>query len=332
MKLIDEIREKASVLNRAVALPEAGDVRMLYASREMVDKKIAKPILVGNKDETQKLAQSEDISLSGIEIVDPADSADLGDFASEYYEMRKTKGMTPDAALETMRDPLHYAAMMLRRDIVSAAVAGAQNTTGDVLRAAIRVVGTVPGVTTVSSCFLMVLPEFLGQKEKVIVFGDCAVVPQPDAKQLADIAIMTARTAKLVAGIDPIVAMLSFSTKGSAKHPDADKVLAALEIIREQAPDLVVDGELQLDAAVIPTVGKKKAPGSTVAGNANVIIFPDLDAGNIGYKLVQRFANAEAVGPVMGGLAKPYNDLSRGCSVDDIINVSAIAILNSVKA
>ena len=217
--------------------------------------------------------------------------------------------------------------MLVRHDKADASVAGAVSTTGDVLRAAIQVLGLAKGVKTVSSCFMMTLPEFRGVKDKVFMFGDCAVVPNPDAEQLASIAYSTAQTMKNLTGEEPKVAMLSFSTKGSAKHEDIDKVLQALEIVRREHPELKVDGELQVDAAIIPQIGQRKAPDSEIAGNANVLIFPDLDAGNIGYKLTERFAGATATGPIIQGLAKPANDLSRGCSVGDIVDVSAIAML-----
>jgi phosphate acetyltransferase len=229
----------------------------------------------------------------------------------------------------TAKDNLYFAAMMVRKGDAGGAVAGADNTTGDVLRAAFQVIGTAPGMKTVSSVFLMVTktPEF--GENGVLCFADCAVNPNPDAQALAEIAVSTAASCKSFLGVDARVAMLSFSTKGSASHDDCDKVLKALSIARELAPELSIDGELQADAALIPKVGDKKAPGSTVAGKANTIIFPDLDAGNIGYKLVERLAGAEAVGPIIQGLAKPVNDLSRGCSVEDIVNVSAITAVQA---
>ncbi|MFP4459002.1 MAG: phosphate acetyltransferase [Candidatus Zixiibacteriota bacterium] len=330
MKLIEDIQNRAKKLGRTVVLPEGDDPRTLHAAQKIIEKGIGKAIVLGKVDEIKKLAEKEGANIDEVELIDPSKSDKLDEFANEYYELRKHKGMTEDKAKEEIQDVLFFAAMLLRKDMAHAAVAGAKNTTGNVLRAALRIVGVQEGQDTVSSCFFMVLPEFMDEKDKLFVFGDCAVVPQPNAEQLADIAISSAKTAKNVLSIDPIIAMLSFSTKGSAQHDDPEKVIEATEIIQKKAPELKVDGELQLDAAIIPKVGKKKAPDSKVAGKANTLIFPDLEAGNIGYKLVQRMAKAEAVGPVIQGLKKPYNDLSRGCSIEDIVNVAAIALLNSV--
>jgi len=288
---------------------------------------IAAVTLLGNVDEIKKLAAEHNLDLTTVTVIDPETSPDLDAYGAELFELRKAKGMSESEAHTTMKDPLYYGAMMVRMDKADASVAGAINTTGNVLRAAIHVIGLKPGINTVSSCFLMTIPEFRGEKNKVLVFADAAVVPNPTAEQLASIAVSSAETLKFLLGEEPRVAMLSFSTNGSAKHDDVDKVLAALDILKKEHPELKVDGELQLDAAIIPEVGAKKAPGSEIAGNANVLIFPDLDAGNIGYKLVQRLANATATGPIIQGLAKPANDLSRGCSFDDIVDVSAIATL-----
>jgi phosphate acetyltransferase len=331
MHLVDQIKAKARTSLQTVVLPEGYDDRMVQAAGQIVKDGLAKVVLLGNADTLKKKAVELKASLEGVTLLDPKTSPKLDGYVAELVELRKSKGLTPDAAkgLLTGEDNLYYGAMMVHKGDAGGAVAGADNTTGDVLRAAFQVVGTAPGMNTVSSVFLMVTktPEF--GENGVICFADCAVNPNPDAQALAEIAVSTAGSCKSFLGVDARVAMLSFSTKGSAKHEDADKVLKALEIAKGIAPDLQIDGELQADAALLPKVGAKKAPGSPVAGKANTVIFPDLDAGNIGYKLVERLAGAEAVGPIIQGLAKPINDLSRGCSVDDIINVSAITAVQA---
>ena len=270
-------------------------------------------------------------SLPILTILDPTAASQLDDYVAELVELRKKKGLTPEQAREllTAEDNLYFASMMVRKGDAGGAVAGAFNTTGDVLRAAFQVIGTAPGMKTVSSVFLMVTknPDF--GENGILLFADCAVNPNPDAQALAEIAVSTASSCKSFLGVDARVAMLSFSTKGSAAHEDADKVLEALALAKQLDPQLQIDGELQADAALLPKVGEKKAPGSPVAGKANTLIFPDLDAGNIGYKLVERVAGAEAVGPIIQGLAKPVNDLSRGCSVEDIISVAAITAVQA---
>lgn len=331
MHLVDQIKAKARTNQQTVVLPEGYDDRMVQAAGKIVADGLANIVLLGNEATLQAKAAELGVTLDGVTILEPAAAPQLEDYVAELVELRKKKGLTPEQAREllTAEDNLYFASMMVRKNDAGGAVAGAFNTTGDVLRAAFQVIGTAPGMKTVSSVFLMVTknPDF--GENGILLFADCAVNPNPDAKALAEIAVSTASSCKSFLGVDARVAMLSFSTKGSAKHEDADKVLEAMAMAKELNPQLQIDGELQADAALLPKVGEKKAPGSAVAGKANTLIFPDLDAGNIGYKLVERVAGAEAVGPIIQGLAKPVNDLSRGCSVDDIISVSAITAVQA---
>lgn len=329
MSILDDLQNKAISLGRRIVLPEGDDPRTLAAAKEINAKGIARLTVLGTPSIIEEHARSCDFDLTQITVIDPTTSPNIEKYADELVKLREKKGMTKEKALETMQDVLYFGAMMVRFGEVDGSVAGAAHTTGDVMRAGIQVIGLAPGINTVSSCFMMVVPEFLGETNKVFLFADGAVIPNPTSDQLGSIAVSTARTMKALVGEEPRVAMLSFSTKGSAKHADIDKVCAGLKAAKAIDPDLIIDGELQVDAAIIPKIANSKAPGSPVEGKANVLVFPDLDAGNIAYKIVQRMAKAEAIGPIIQGMAKPANDLSRGCSATDIVNVVAIASILS---
>jgi phosphate acetyltransferase len=318
---IQDSREKAAKKFLKVAFPDAEDARTLKAALLLKEKRIAEPWLVGDPAAIAKLAKDHGLDLGGIPVVDPRADAAKAELTNLLFEKRKAKGWTLEQSAEAARTPLYSAGLLLETGRVGAVVGGNISSTGDVIRAAIHTVGTAPGISTVSSYFIMVFPE------KLLCYADCAVVPNPTDAQLADIALTSAKNFQAVTGEEPRVAMLSFSTKGSASHADVDKVVSATRIAKEKAPRLLLDGEMQADAALVASVGERKCKGSPVAGRANVLVFPDLDAGNIGYKLTERLARAEAVGPIVQGLNKPYCDLSRGCSVDDMVNVAAICSL-----
>lgn len=325
-ELLFNIRQHAKKLNKHIVLAEGEEERIIRAADIAANEKIARVTLLGSPAVIKK--KCPDLELKGVEIIDfqkdPADG-----FATALYELRKAKGMDMDKAHALMKDPLYYGVMTVQSGKADGMVAGSVNATGDVLRPALQIIKCKPGIKTVSSCFVMVLKNSAYGQDGVMVFGDCAVNPNPTAEQLADIAIASAQSAKDIAGIDPTVALLSYSTKGSASGELVDKVTKALEIVKAAAPTLKIDGELQADAAIVQSVASLKAPNSTVAGHANVLIFPDLQAGNICYKLVQRLAGAEAVGPICQGFNKPVNDLSRGCSVEDVVNVIAMTALQA---
>ncbi|MCR4963001.1 MAG: phosphate acetyltransferase [Firmicutes bacterium] len=325
MDLVTQIREKARAQHKHIVLPEGTEKRTVAAAAVLTKEAIAQVTLLGSPEKINAVAAAEHVDLSGVAIIDPEKDEHYTAFAEEFCQMRAKKGMTMDKALETMKNPLYFGVMMVYKDICDGMVAGAENATGDVLRPALQIIKTRPGITTVSGAFIMVTQDAHFGKDGIMIFADCAVNPTLTDEQMAEVAYCSAQTAQKVVGMEnPKVAMLSFSTKGSAKHELVDKVASATAIAKERYPELLVDGEMQLDAAVVPSVGEFKAPGSPVAGHADVLIFPDLQAGNACYKAVQRFGHANAVGPVLQGMAKPVNDLSRGCSVEDIVNTVAL--------
>lgn len=314
---------------KKIVLPEGDEERTLKAAEIIHAEKIAELILVGSRDVIEANAKAFGVNIEGIRIEDPATSEKTKTYAEGLYELRKNKGVTLEAAEKIVLDPMYYGTMMVKLDDAQGMVSGAVHTTGDLLRPGLQIIKTKPGISVVSSFFVMLLKDKTFGAEGQMLFADCAVNPNPNADELAAIAIATAESAKNLLQIEPKVAMLSFSTMGSAKSELVDKVVNATRTAKALRPDLAIDGELQLDAAIVESVGTKKAPGSTVAGKANVLVFPDLQSGNIGYKLVQRLAGAEAIGPVCQGFAKPINDLSRGCSVEDIVNVVAITAVQA---
>lgn len=329
MDLMNKIWDAAKLDKKKIVLPEGNEERTMQAAEKIYKLGLAHPILIGNREEILEKAKELDTDLSEVEIIEPGKSDKLEKYVSEFYELRKNKGVTMEKAEKIVRDPLYFATMMVKLDDADGMVSGAVHTTGDLLRPGLQIIKTAPGVSCVSSFFIMHIPNSEYGVEGTLLFADCAVNPMPTEDQLASIAIATAENARNLCKMDPKVAMLSFSTMGSAEHEVVEKVRNATTKAKELRPDLDIDGELQLDAAIVKKVAAQKAPNSKVAGNANVLVFPDLQAGNIGYKLVQRFANAEAIGPVCQGFAKPINDLSRGCNVEDIINVVALTAVQA---
>ena len=322
MAIIDTIKAKAKSNVKHIVLPEGEEIRNVQAAVIIRDQGLAKLTLLGNPEKVKEVAAGAD--LTDIDIIDPVESPKAALYAATLYDLRKAKGMTEEEAAKKVADPMYYGIMMVKLGDADGLVSGAIHSTGDMLRPALQIIKSKPGMKTVSSCFLMECPNKAYGDNGVMIFSDCGVIPKPDAEQLANIALGAADSARSLANMEPRVAMLSFSTKGSAKHDDVTKVQEATRIAHELDPELELDGELQLDAALVEKVGQLKAPGSKVAGHANVLVFPDLGAGNIGYKLVQRLAGAEAYGPILQGIAKPCNDLSRGCSAEDIVATVAI--------
>ncbi len=329
MELMNKLWESAKADKQRIVLPEGDETRTIVATGRIKELGLAHPVLVAKEDVILNKAKELDVDLSGVEIIDPDKSEKLQTYVEAFYELRKNKGMTMEKAERIVRDPLYYGTMMVKLDDADGMVSGAVHTTGDLLRPGLQIIKTTPGVSVVSSFFIMHVPGSKYGEEGMLLFSDCAVNPNPTYEQLAAIAIATADTAKNLCKMEPRVAMLSFSTMGSADHEMVDKVRKATELAKELRPDLMIDGELQLDAAIVQSVADQKAPNSKVAGKANVLIFPDLQSGNIGYKLVQRFAGAEAIGPMCQGFAKPINDLSRGCNSDDIVNVVALTAVQA---
>jgi len=333
MELVEQLKRSARQHKKQIIFGEGPDPRMVEAAATVVKEEVCGATILGPKEEILAEARKLNLNMSGVEIVDIKTSDKLDEFANELYETRKHKGMTLDEAKNLLMDadkgPLYFGSIMVKKGLADGMVTGACHSTGDVLRAAIHVVGTAPGVKVVSSSIVMVVPASSCGEDRIFAFSDPAFVPDPTFEQLADIAISSAATYKSLIGVEPVVGMLSFSTKGSAKHSSVEKVIKATNLAQEKAPNLLIDGELQADAAIVAKVGAKKAPGSKVAGKANVLVFPDLNAGNIGYKLVQRLGGADAFGPITQGLAAPINDLSRGCSANDIVVLAAITALQA---
>jgi len=327
MNFVMEMKAKAISASKRLVLPEGTEPRTIRAARTLMDERIAGSItMLGKISDIQEAARKEGVDLKGIQLVSPGADSNLSKYAEVYYELRKQKGMTPEQARIDIVDTLRWGAMMVHLGDADAMVAGAENTTGNVLRAGLAIIGTVPGLKTASSCFVMTGMDPQYGKDGAMIFSDCAVVPNPTAEQLADITKSAAQSCREFLNSEPVVALLSFSTKGSAKHDDVTKVQTAVEILKSKNPDFIFDGELQADAALVPSVMDKKAPGSPVRGKVNVLVFPELGAGNISYKLVQRLGNVQAYGPFLQGFAKPISDLSRGASVDDIVTTCAVTL------
>ena len=329
MTLLENLKIQAKANPKRIVLPEGEEPRTVEAAVQIVRDKLAKVVLVGNRKNIESVAKKQGVNVSDILSVDPVTSPNFAEYSRTYAQIRAAKGVTLDSAKKLMADPVFFGTMMVHKGEADGLVSGAQHSTGDTIRPALQIIKTKPGINIVSSSFIMIVPNCDFGDKGMFVFADCAVMPAPTESELAQIAIASAETAKVLCGMKPKVAMLSFSTYCSAKHELVDKVKRATAIAREMAPDLEIDGEMQADAAMVPKVGKSKAPNSPIAGQANVLVFPDLQSGNIAYKLVERLSHAQAIGPILQGIAKPINDLSRGCSVDDIVNLVTITSLQA---
>ncbi len=328
---MEKIYARAKEAKKTIVLPEGLDPRVVRAAAGARDRGYANIILLGNPGAVQKIAQENGVDLTGIQIVDPVTNPKRQQYADLLYELRKSKGMTPDQAYDLAGNVLYTGVLMVKAGDADGEVSGATHSTADTVRPALQVLKTAPGVSVVSSFFVMIVPDTPYGEDGLFIYADSGLIINPTAPELAEIAITSGKSMKTLFGVDPIIALLSFSTKGSAKDPLVDKVVEAVKLAQEKAPDMLIDGELQGDAAIVPAVAKSKAPGSNVAGKANVLIFPDLQAGNICYKLTERLAKAEAYGPILQGIAKPVNDLSRGCDAEDIINVIAITAVQATQ-
>ena len=329
MSFIESIKQRAKQNIKTIILPEAEDKRVLEAASKVIAQGFAKVILIGNKEQVEKDSKENNIDLSGVEIIDIKSSTKKQEYAQKLFELRQAKGMTEEEASKLIEEPIYFGMMMLKNGEADGLVSGAAHSTSNTLRPALQILKTAPNTKLVSAFFVMCVPNCEYGEHGTFIYGDSGLNQNPNADELSEIAISSAKSFRSLVEAEPKVAMLSYSTYGSAKSELTEKVIEATKLVKEKAPDLLVDGELQVDAAIIPEVSKSKAPGSPIEGNANVLIFPDLNAGNIGYKLTQRLAKAEAYGPLCQGIAKPVNDLSRGCSADDIVGVVAITAVQA---